>query len=132
MDLQAFDTVTAANEGRWLTLKTPDGTETDVRLRLAGADSDLYRAAERAAADRRFALGREAAQSITKADLDAEYLDRVARCTLDWEGLTDGGKPLEFTAANVRRLYESAPVVLEQAGAFLHERSRFLTPSKPD
>ena len=132
MDLQAFDTRTAANEGRPCPLRDPAGKATDVVLTLYGADSDRYRQAVQEAADRRLAKGRDGLTSLTSAEMYEESLDRLVRCTGGWSGLTEKGKPLAFSGEAARRLYEAAPAVREQAQEFIHARSHFSPPSKPD
>lgn len=133
MDLQLFDTRTAANEGRRLVLLDPAGRETDAVLILCGADSDVYVAAEQAAADDRYERGRDNPDqltSITAAELFAENIRKLVRVTKGWENLTAGGAPLPVTPANAQRIYEDAPTIREQAWKFVHARANFGPPSK--
>jgi hypothetical protein len=67
---------------------------------------------------------------LTDPEEDEEYeIDRLASCTLAWEGICQDGKPIPCTPDEVRSLYESASWVRVQVAAFLDDRVNFIKSS---
>jgi hypothetical protein len=132
MDLQQYDTKKVADEGAWMEVYYPDGTPSDARIKLAGLDSQRYQEVQREIQDRRLkASNRQGRVQLgSAAQFEAEALDRLVKCTLDWEGIEDNGQALGCTDQNARWLYESFPWIKDQADIFVGDRSNFL-PSSP-
>lgn len=127
MDLKRLDTVSASNEGAELAIYAPDGEKTDIVIRLAGVDSDVYRKASRKQRDKRLQnLQKRGKQKLTSAELDEEGIALLAACTLGWENLEENGQPLECTRENAERLYHDYPDVRQQVDAFIGDRANFL------
>ncbi|SNS00360.1 hypothetical protein SAMN04488503_2290 [Humidesulfovibrio mexicanus] len=125
LDLSALDTKTMADQGVEMEILTVDsGKPTGVFLTLAGYDSDIYRNQERATLNRR--LAKKVRKTPTAEDFDDDSMVTLVRCTLGWRNVEVGGKPLEFTPANVRMVYEQYPEIKRQANAFILDGANFL------
>ncbi len=123
-----------ADQGAVMTVLNPitmqplrDDAGDDVTITLAGEDSEVYRSAQRAATNKRLAMRGKG--KITAEELEAEALELLARCTLQWSGIVWEGKALECNAKHARMLYQALPWLREQVDAFIADRSHFLTSS---
>ena len=138
MDLAQLDTRKAANEGRELVIVNPaNGQETDIRILLAGADSDLF---QKMNDDLQIEF-REKLKKNPKANLSPQEdreknYQRLARATLGWWGIqeedTDGhliDVPFSYEAAI--RIYRNYPLVYRQALNFVGAETNFL-PKPPE
>ena len=124
-DLSKIDVVNAANQGAEVEIMHPvSGVSLGITIRVAGTDSVTHRNAQREITNRR--LRNKQKNTITVEAIEEEALSVLAKCTLGWSGLEDGGKPLEFNEANARMIYEKYPFVKEQVETFMLERGNFL------
>lgn len=75
-------------------------------------------------------------------EMDAQLTDTAVRYTMDWEGITDKGAPVPFSAAAAAALYQAHPWIREQViaeaqdlgnftGAWSTSSSTTLVPSSP-
>lgn len=134
LDLASLDTSKAAEEGSTLEILHPttgrvlsNGDGRAVTLTLAGMDSQRARKAERAAINRRLKEStRRRGSGVTADDLDADSLDLLSACTLDWSGFELDGQPMECNLENARALYRRFPWLREQAQAYVDDRGNFL------
>lgn len=95
-----------------------------ITITVAGEYSRVARShAEKA----RRQSSRELNRGVTKDDSDflEDLIDRVAACTLSWQGIADGDKPLECNPANAKRLYTEAPWVYNDVWAAHRDHARF-------
>lgn len=126
----AFD----MEDSAWMEVEDPiTGQPTGAEILLASADSDVYSKADKKIRQNRInrvakARGRKAPD--LKVDvLDAEGLNIVVACTLDWKLFMDEkGEPLPCTASNVRDLYSTPKFkfILEQVNEFIADRANFI------
>lgn len=103
-DLSAFDTVTPANSGAWLTLKDAQDTPTNRRLKLLGVNSDVWQSDNYSDADQRQrALAKGGKPVLESArQSDDRYKKRVAKMCIAWEGFKDeAGNDAPCTKENV-------------------------------
>lgn len=137
--LESIDTRTLSESGVEVVIRKLNSTEPlraangdTVKIKVLGPDSAKYRALSRANIRKRLAKMAENKQA-TDADLDeneADALDMLAACTMSWVGvLTTKGEPIDCTAENARKLYESYPIVREQVDSFISDRANFLKAS---
>lgn len=134
MDLSDFDTIAASDEGAWLSLQNPKTLTTLVdkegkesRIRLAGIDSEIYKTGQRKAQNRRLSIPRgRRNQNMTAEELDAEALDLLVACTLEFENIQVDKKEMDATPANVRVVYTRFPWIREQVDQFIADRGNFL------
>ena len=63
--------------------------------------------------------------------LDA--IDKLAACTLGWSGITDGGKPVEYSKEAAAKLYNADGLgwLRDQVFAAMDERERFIKACAP-
>ena len=124
MDLTQFDIVSPANEGVWMTLEHPvTGEPLDVKIKLAGVDSDYYKKELRKQQNRKFKKG---FRKMSAEELEADTIELLVACTLDWEGVELEGQALECNAENARKIYKRFPWIKEQVDNFINDRANFL------
>ena len=125
VDLSTLDVSAIAEQGAILNVTHPvSGQNLGVSIRLAGADSEIYRKAMRAAAARRINSRRRSA--LTPEEMEQEALELLAKATLGWEGVVLDGETLPFSPENARRLYGRFPWIKEQVDLFIVDRGNFL------
>lgn len=61
------------------------------------------------------------------ADDEEFEIDMLSGCTLGWSGFAENGKPVEFSAAKARELYESQAWLRRQAQAFMADAVNFIS-----
>lgn len=125
---QSLFTVPAANEGRNLTLNGPDGKPTPHWIRVRGADSDAFKAAEREL--RRGIIGYvEDNDGNPDARKKPEYQQLTDRLKLD--GQVALVKAWSFaepcTVENVKLLFAQAPYIADQVDTFAGKRELFVS-----
>lgn len=107
MDIDRYDMNALGNEGAWIDIVGPDGSATDLRVKVRGAHSDAVRKCSEEH-NRRIAAAVKASKG---KDVDFEALDKqrdaelAAASTIDWQGFSRGGNALPCTPENVRSLY---------------------------
>jgi len=121
VDLSAFDTIKGSEEGKWMEVFAPDGTPIGAKIKLTGKDSKVYRSRVK-----KLAQKERLKKKMDLTDLENEMLDIHVACTLDWEGIVDNGKELEFNSENVRYVYEKYRWLLDDVVEFVGDREHFL------
>jgi hypothetical protein len=102
LDLDA----TEYSETAEVTIAHPtNGMPTTMKFIVAGADSAVYMAYDRAATDRRLAAAQQGIRGMDAATIEKEAVEILVTCTLGWKGVTRGGKDWPFSPENVRALY---------------------------
>jgi hypothetical protein len=135
-DLNALDTVKAAEEGFVLEVRHPatgavlsNGDGTSVTLTLGGMDSRRAKTVERGALNRRLKQNSGRRSTVTAEDIEADALEVLAAITLGWSGFIVDGAAIECTPENAKRVYRQWPWLREQAQAAAEDRSNFLKAS---
>ena len=123
MDLSKLDTRTTSEQGAVLELRHPaTGERLDsVWIRLAGADSDIYRRVQNRIVRRNFNRKGKRSQD----EIEEAVIEQLAGITLAWEGIELHGEYLECNQENAQRVYQ-IPWIREQVAEFVNERANFL------
>jgi len=125
IDLNDLNFEKNAEIGADLELDHPvTGDPTGIVIRLAGTDSVAYRRKQREIQTKRIgqlARGKKADYSCTEQDA----CDLLAACTLGWEGLIEGGEPVEFSTQAASDLYARHAWIREQVDMFVGDRANF-------
>lgn len=118
MDLNNYKT----HESEWMTVTDPFGEPTDIRIRLAGRDSESFKKASRKIAEAK----RKRQKGLKPIEEERMWLETFAKCTVEWENLEDNGKKLDCNFENAMKVYSNYEFVLEQVIIFIQERENFL------
>lgn len=109
------------DRGRWFTPADPwTGAPLEFRMRIAGPDSRVQRAARLEAASARLRLGRP-----TAADLEREAIYLLSRAVLDVDGLVWKGEAFVAEQEAVEYLLTALPWLREQVDAFAANRANY-------
>jgi len=128
MELGKLDTKTASNAGAEVQITDAAGQLTDIFITVVGIDSDEFRKAEKEMQNRRLKHAqRGGKKSITAEILEDEMIERLARCTTGWRGLTDNGKEVVFSYDKAKELYTDLPLLRDQVEEFIGDRENFLS-----
>ncbi|WP_025898611.1 hypothetical protein [Sneathiella glossodoripedis] len=123
LDLSNFDFAHRAEAGAALTLLHPiTGEVLDVVIRLRGMDAPAWHAVIREQIDTQINAGK---RSLTAAELEEAHIERLARATIEWQGVVYQGHSLVCTPANARRLYSEQLWIREQVARFVEDRENF-------
>ena len=127
MDLKKRDTKKGAETGCALTVVDVNGKETDIVIRLRGADSEAYREQLREI-QRRTMNHLNRTRKLVRApeEIEAESIELLVAATIGWSGIQEDGKDVPFTAANATRIYTDYPAIREQADRAVNDRANFL------
>ena len=90
-------------------------------IKLAGVDSDIYRKASNKITNRRVKKGSRS-QSMTIERVEADAMELICACTLQWSGLLVGGK----VPKTPEELYAGAKWLRQQAEEWIHDRANYL------
>lgn len=124
MDLKTLDITSPANEGVWMDIEHPiTGEVLDIKIKVAGIDSNIYRKKLREQQNKRI---RKGFKNITAEELEAEAIELLVACTLDWKGVEYEGQELECNPENIRKIYKEFPWIREQVDLFINDRANFL------
>lgn len=128
-DLAELDTASLSNEGIDVAIYHPT-TKADLGISITvhGADSDVFRKAQRAQQNRRLknmARGRNGSK-LTAEELETEGLDTLVACTKSWAGVVLQGKALDCEDENVRAVYVKFPWIREQVEDAIGDRANFI------
>jgi hypothetical protein len=109
-------------------IKHPDtGLDTDIKITLAGMDSDLFQ-------EMNDDLKKEVREKLKRGkdfdlspdeERERDY-KRMVKATLGWSGLEEDGKPLAFSPETALRVYREIPVIFRQVLAFVGGEANFL------
>lgn len=141
--LDFLDTKTKATRGEWMEVKHPiTGKPTDVKIKYAGPDSDLYQEAEAAvAAEIVLINGETMKEAIASGDGDAiktaflasmqepeqRRISLLARIALEWRGVVNvSGQSVPLTIESAKEFHAAYPVVVKQADAFIYNQRTWL------
>ena len=141
-DLQDLDTVSNSEAGAVLELDHPDGTPLcdnegkRMWIKLLGPDSKIGMRHKNAKAMkivskmavrkmREDSAGKESADELEDQEDGIFVADMMADLATDWY-LVWGGKPVEFSRENSKRLMATFPWITEQCDAFCARRTNYL------
>lgn len=100
--------------------KDEQGEEQPVGITVTGAHSTKFRQVEAALRKRKLRP-----RDLTGERLMEDNIERVARCTLSWQGFSISGEMVRMTFDNAKELYRACPWVLEQVSEAMQDHSRF-------
>lgn len=63
---------------------------------------------------------------MTSETAEADNLDLLAACTMDWKGIEDAGEPVPFSREAARELYKAYPSLRAQVDRAIGDRAAFL------
>ena len=127
MDLSKVRAIEKADEGAWLDIMFVDGSETDVRIKLAGFDSIAYRDKQREISKRRIdRMQSRKRNPLTPEEIEDQATELLAACVLDWEGLENEGTTFPCNTENAVKLLRENLWIKEQVDVFVGDRSNFL------
>lgn len=130
MDLKQLNPKEAADEGRWMNVIHPVTGEWDgeMRIKLAGADSQRFVRASRDLQDRRLQrLVNKGAQAIKSKEMERRGIELLAAVTLEWEHIDWDGVPLPCNFDSAVRLYTELSWLKEQVDQFVGDRKNYLS-----
>lgn len=126
MDISTVKIADNADIGAVLTVLHPaTGVETDIKIRLSGTDSSIYRNWLIRSVNKKANTKKQKKVSFEEAEQSSTEL--LAALTLSWEGIEAGGKELKFTHEAAVDLYADPNMkwLREQVDEFVGERSNF-------
>lgn len=131
MDLLSRDLTEDANNGSELVLIDPyTDEEIDIKIKLLGADSDIYQDASRKALQK---LSRKKGSKISQDNVDEAIratCSIYAKVTVEWSNLEMDGKPFACNYENAFEVYLKFKWIREQVQKFIEERSNFMPSSR--
>ena len=133
MDLSKFNVEKMAEQGAWLELEDPstgDVLQGDdgeaIAIKVLGTDSKAYRNKNREYQRARIAqMARSKSRKIDYTMSDEDACDLLAECTVEWRGIVDEGKEVEFSKEAAHDLYMKYIWIREQVDAFIGDRANF-------
>ena len=120
-------------ESAWMDIISPDGTEVVAQFEIAGRDSKVLKRRQA-----QLAKKRQAKRKISAAEEEADTIETLAVCTLNWRDVDEEGEPkedgyiingkekIECTADSAKAIYNEHQWIAEQVVEFLAERANFL------
>ena len=99
-----------------------NGVEQPVGIEVAGIQSSRYRQIE----------GKQRRRKMRPKDLNGQRIfednvERIAFCTLRWQGFFNGENPVELTQNNAYEIYLACPWLLDQLVEVMADHTRFFT-----
>jgi len=124
MEFDKLATTASHEAGAEVNILSPvDGSKTDVFIKIQGADSKAWRKEKKRQTSKIIAAKAEG--KLEELDFDAMDVDALVAITMDWKGITKGGKKFDCTPENARALYEQSPPIVEQLLRFLGDTANF-------
>lgn len=124
VDLADFRSLNAAQEsGIDVAIFLPDGTPTDIVIRVSGPDSRRARVAVSKQTKERIKAGRT---SIDQLDLDVEAIRGVVAQVISWQNVELDGKPVECKPDNVMQVFKTFRWIYDQVNTAAGDRGRFM------
>lgn len=131
-DLASLDTVAACNKPVEIEIRSVTGKPTGFFVSVLGKDSDTYRGLVRGLADeslKRQAMGKADSDTLNK--IEQRNIEALVAVTTGWRfgdsnTVPLDGQPLEFSAANVRKVYERLLPVREQVAEAVNDLENFI------
>ena len=133
MDLANLDVKAAADEGATLHLEHPttgellfadDEKKKPMTIKLVGTDSQIYNDILQRRARKQ--VNKRRPDKIDVAEARRKGTELLARCTLSWNNILNGGKNTKHSYEAAVKLYEEFPWIREQVDRFVGDRSNFL------
>jgi hypothetical protein len=124
-DLSRLDAIKEAQEqGADLIFVDPiTGEPTGVVVKILSPESDKVKIAQRAINNKFLEKQKRKDKIEDREDL---LISTLAATIAGWSGLTDNGKPFEYSTQNAKLLLEKYSNFLEQVKAFVEDRNNFL------
>jgi hypothetical protein len=122
MELEQLYTADKHLEGAEMRVLDELNNPLDFYIRLAGMDSTIWQKASREKQKRAF---KRVLDRDDDKDEDSDLSDMVA-ASLDWRGIEQDGKAIEFSKEAIEELYLKAPYIMDQAILFIHNRANFM------
>lgn len=116
-----------SGQGAVLTIVHPlTGDDTDIKITLAGVDSEQYRKARNAIQNRR--LQKPGKLKLDSDTLEREGLELLAACILGWENLLVNGASVPCTKASAIEVLGDPNFgwLRDQCDAFIGDRQNYL------
>ncbi len=130
MDFAKYDTSKTSETGAELTVLNPETyEETDVKIRLAGTDSSVYRNFIKRRAEERMKQGKKKQQSVDLDKSEREGCELLAACTLGWQNVSEKGQEVEFSKEAAIDLYLKYKWLRDQVDSFIGDRANFFPKS---
>jgi hypothetical protein len=130
MDLATLNSVEACDNGATYEVVHPStGEPLGIKITLAGIDSKIYRDAQRKLTNKRLKQTfdkRVVNKTPTSEEFEAETVDILAKCTLNWENVIWEGKELPCNYENAKIIYLNLLWLRDQIDAFINDRANFL------
>ena len=120
MEFSKLATVDRHEHGAGCKILDPAGNETDVVIRVKGADCAAWRGHKN-----RQAIAMISAKSEEEINFEQMNIDALVAVTVDWTGIVESKKPYEYSEENARALYTKAPDVVRQLLEFLGKDENF-------
>jgi len=99
-----------------------NGTNVPVTITVAGTHSKRYRRAEEQLRKRKLR-----SRNLTGEVIYEDNIEKLAACTLEWDGFFDHGDPVRCDSANARRLYKACPWVVPQLTEAMDDHESFFS-----
>lgn len=102
-------------------------TSEPVTLKVVGAESDVYKEAQRRITNQKLSKAKGKKDiSFTAEELEAFRIQLIAACIRGWSHIGLGeAKELPYSEQNAKRLLVTAPWILEQVETFVGDRANF-------
>lgn len=123
---KSYNTLAAANAGLQMSIKGPDGKETEDWIKVRGIDSEAFQQASRT-------MRREVMLYLEDKGSQSRVTEEYLKFTSDQQLKMQAALVLEWsfeepcTVDNVVELFKSAPYIAEQVDAFSSKRERFVS-----
>jgi len=112
------------DEGKFFPILDAVGSLTDLKVKIAGPDSEVQDKAQREI-NKRIAEGRRVGVETSEEAFKEMAIDKLVASVLAWENLEYQGKPMECTPENVRQMLTDYPVFQQQVTFYASERSLY-------
>lgn len=135
-DFPQMDTKTRSEKGVDMTVRDLAGKPLlnaqgdKIILTLLGPDSAKYRAMQRDEVRDRLRRQSAGEPDLSPEEQEQGIIDFLVGCTIDWKGVTAGGKPVPFSPEAARQFYQVYPAIRDQVDAFTANRTAFSLASK--
>jgi len=133
MDIAELDTV-AEDDGIVVTLKDVTGepmiatdTQQPLTLKVAGAFSDRYRAAQKRLTNKRIQATKRGAGDLDADAIEDNELALEAACIIEWP-FVSGGQPFPISLTNWKALVQKQPQWQGQVWSAMHDHAGFFAP----
>lgn len=126
-DLADLDTRNAADAGFPLALLHPiTYVPINATIHLVGADSTAYQSKQREQ-QRKFLQNMKTSrkQIKTPEEIEEDANDLLAACVTGWDNIFINKAPVEFSRANVKKVFVAYPWIREQADQAINDRANF-------